>query len=192
MTEKNNNEKVKLWDLFLTFARIGGFTFGGGYSMLPLMTRELCDNKKWANEQELLDYYAISQCIPGIIAINTATFIGSKHRGVLGALVATTGMVTPSIVVILAIASFLQNFSDIAWIQSAFAGIRVCVGVLITNAIIKLWQSGIHDALGVLIFLFVLGLSLFTSLSPVYGILLGAACGIIYYPLKEKRRVKNK
>lgn len=188
MRTENNKEKVKLWDLFLTFAKIGGFTFGGGYAMLPLMTRELCDNKKWAGEQELLDYYAIGQCTPGIIAVNTATFVGNKHRGLFGALAATAGMVAPSIVIILLIAAFLQNFSNIAWVQSAFEGIRVCVAVLIANAIVNLWKSGVRDSLGILIFLSVLAISIFTSLSPVYGVLLGSASGIVYYPLKEKRR----
>ena len=120
----------ELFDLFWTFCKIGALTFGGGYAMLPLIQREIVENKKWSTEKEILDYYAVGQCTPGVIAVNTATFIGYKLRGIIGGIVATLGVIFPSIVIILIIATFLQNFADLAIVQSAFAGIRVAVVAL--------------------------------------------------------------
>ena len=127
-----------LFDLFVTFAKVGVCTFGGGIAMLPILEREVVNNKGWATMDELMDYYAVGQCTPGIIAVNTATFVGNKHKGILGGICASIGMVFPSLVIILVIASVLSNFADIPAVQSAFAGIRVCVCVLIFSAIIKL------------------------------------------------------
>ena len=100
----------ELWKLFFTFCRMGAFTFGGGYAMLPMIQKEIVEKNKWATEEEVLDYYAIGQCTPGIIAINTATFIGFKRKGIPGSIAATAGMVFPSLVIISTIAMFLQNF----------------------------------------------------------------------------------
>lgn len=130
-----------LVDLFVTFAKMGAVTFGGGYAMLPILQKTVVENKNWATDEELLDYYAIGQCTPGIIAVNTATFIGYKTKGVLGGIVATLGLIFPSIVIIAIIAAFLQNFASLAVVQHAFAGIRVCVGVLVLNAVLKLWKA---------------------------------------------------
>ncbi|MFR8165798.1 MAG: chromate transporter [Enterocloster sp.] len=131
----------KLLDLFLTFARIGGLTFGGGYAMLPMLQKEVVEKRGWASEEELMDYYAIGQCTPGIIAVNTATFVGQKTAGIAGGIIATLGVVFPSPIIITIIAAFIQNFSDLAIVQNAFAGIRVCVCVPIFNAVVKLWKN---------------------------------------------------
>ena len=128
----------KLIDLFLTFARIGAFTFGGGYAMLPMLQKEVVEKRKWATEQQLADYYAIGQCTPGVIAVNTATFIGYSEAGVIGAIFATLGVVFPSVVIISIIAAFLMNFTQYKIVQYAFSGIRVCVCVLIFDAVTKL------------------------------------------------------
>lgn len=133
----------ELFDLFWTFCKIGALTFGGGYAMLPLIQREIVENKKWSTEKEILDYYAVGQCTPGVIAVNTATFIGYKLRGIIGGIVATLGVIFPSIVIILIIATFLQNFADLAIVQSAFAGIRVAVVALIITTVVKLIKSSI-------------------------------------------------
>ena len=125
-------------DLFLVFARIGGLTFGGGYAMLPMLKKEVVENRGWATEEELLDYYAIGQCTPGIIAVNTATFIGFKKKKILGGIAATLGVVFPSLVIITIITLFLRNFAQIEIVRHAFAGIRVCVCVLILDAIISM------------------------------------------------------
>ena len=137
----------ELIDLFLTFARIGGLTFGGGYAMLPIIQKEVVEKRKWATEQEVADYYAIGQCTPGVIAVNTATFIGYKNKGILGGIVATLGVVFPSIIIISIIAMFISNFADLEVVKYAFSGIRVCVCVLIINAVIKLGKTSIIDTI---------------------------------------------
>ena len=141
----------ELFDLFWTFCKIGALTFGGGYAMLPIIQREIVENKKWSTEKEILDYYAVGQCTPGVIAVNTATFIGFKIRGIIGGIVATIGVIFPSLIIILIIASFLQNFADMAIVQSAFAGIRVAVVALIITTVIKLLKSSVKDYLGIII-----------------------------------------
>ena len=133
----------ELFDLFWTFCKIGALTFGGGYAMLPLIQREIVENKKWSTEKEILDYYAVGQCTPGVIAVNTATFIGYKLKGIIGGIIATLGVVFPSLIIILIIAAFLQNFADLAIVQSAFAGIRVAVVALIITTVVKLLKSSI-------------------------------------------------
>ena len=132
-------------DLFLTFARIGVCTFGGGYAMLPILQRELVENKKWATEGELADYYAVGQCTPGIIAVNTATFVGRGQAGIMGGIFATLGLVFPSVVIIVAIAAFLQNFMDLQWVVHAFNGVRAGVVALILSSVIKLFRNSVID-----------------------------------------------
>ncbi len=164
--------------MFLTFAKVGVMTFGGGYAMLPILQREVVEKKGWATEEELMDYYAIGQCTPGVIAVNTATFIGMKYKGILGAIMATLGVVFPSLVIITAIAGILTRFSHLVWVQDAFAAIRVCVCVLIFNAVRKLLKKAVVDSWTLVIFLGVLALSIFTPLSPVVYVALSAAAGI--------------
>ena len=165
-------------DLFFTFARIGGMTFGGGYAMIPILQREVCETKHWATEEELMDYYAIGQCTPGIIAVNTATFIGKKQKGVIGGIVATLGVVFPSVVIITIIAALISNFMNLRWVQHAFAGIRVCVCVFIFNAVVKLWKAAVIDIPTVLIFIVVILGAVFLDISPVLYVIVAAAIGI--------------
>ena len=174
-------------DLFLSFAKVGVLTFGGGYAMLPILQREVAENKKWATEEELMDYYAIGQCTPGVIAVNTATFIGRKVKGLAGSILSTLGVVFPSLVIIIAIAAFVNNFADSPIVQNAFAGIRACVCVLILNAVVKLWKKAIVDKPTLLIFAIVFILSVFTNLSPVVYVILAAVAGIILKSLEAKK-----
>ena len=169
-----------LLDLFCAFFRIGLFTFGGGYAMLPLLQREIVEKKHWATEEELLDYFAVGQCTPGIIAVNTATFVGFKEKKLSGAIFATLGVVSPSLVIIAVIAALLSNFAHIAAVQNAFAGIRVAVCVLILNSIVKLWKKSVVDklTLGVFIAVF-LGSVLLSHVSPVVFIVAAAVLGIV-------------
>ena len=167
-----------LLDLFLTFAKVGVMTFGGGYAMLPILQREVVENKGWATEEELMDYFAIGQCTPGIIAVNTATFIGQKYKGTLGALCTTIGVVFPSVVIISLLASVIETFSHLAWVQHAFGGIRICVCVLIANAVVKLYKKAVVDKLTLGIFLAVALASYFLEVSPVLFVILAAATGI--------------
>lgn len=168
-----------LWELFWTFAKIGVMTFGGGMTMLPLLQREVVENKHWATEEELVDYYAIGQCTPGIIAINVSTFIGQKKKGALGGIAATLGMVFPSLVIITTLAGVITNFSHLAVVKNAFAGIQVCVCVLIFNATMKLKKKSVVDKRTMVIFLLVLVGSTVFNLSPVWFVLAAALAGIL-------------
>ena len=168
-----------LWQLFLAFARVGVMTFGGGYAMIPILEREIVDRHGWATEEELMDYYAVGQCTPGVIAVNTATFIGYKVAGALGGIVATLGVVFPSVVIITVIAGILTNFADVPAVKSAFAGIRVCVCVLIFNAVLKLWKKAVVDKATLVLFLGVFLLSVFLSPSPVIFVVVCALSGIV-------------
>lgn len=191
MFEKEMRDLMKIyWELICAFMRIGAFTFGGGYAMLPLIQKEIVDKKRWATEEEIMDYYAVSQCTPGIIMVNTATFIGYYLKGIPGAIVATLSVVTPSIVIISLIASILTTYSSLAIVQHALAGIRVAVCVLVLNAVIKLWKNGIKDAYGIIVFAFVLAAVSFTSISTVITVILSAVAGLIYTTLKQRGQVK--
>lgn len=182
----------ELWDMFWAFARIGGLTFGGGYAMLPMLQREVVEKHGWATEEELADYYAIGQCTPGVIAVNTATFIGYRQAGIIGGIVATLGVVFPSVVIITVIAAFLTNFSELRVIQYAFEGIRVCVCVLIFNAVQKLWKKSVVDqptaAVFLLVFLISAGLAVgqsfypeLFSVSPIVYVVIAGVAGVILY-----------
>ena len=165
----------ELMDLFWTFCRIGGLTFGGGYAMLPMLQKEVVENRKWATEQELLDYYAVGQATPGIIAVNTATF----------------GVVFPSLVIIMSIAGFIDKFSDLKVVQHAFSGIRIAVGVLILNALIKLVKGSVKDILGIILFVATFIASSFLDISVVYIVIAAALIGIISDFVNSKRGIKQ-
>ena len=143
--KRPETEWKQMLDLYWTFVRIGCVTFGGGYAMLPILERELVDKRHWTTMDDLRDYFSIGQCTPGIIALNVSTFIGEKRAGVRGAIAATTGFLTGPILIILIIAMFLQTFADIPQVQHAFAGIRVCVCVLILQAVLRLWKKSVVD-----------------------------------------------
>ncbi len=174
-------------DLFFTFAKMGVMTFGGGYAMLPILQREVVENKKWATEEELADYYAIGQCTPGIIAVNTATFIGTKYKGIVGGIVATLGLVFPCLVIISAIAALITNFADNAIVHHAFVGIRACVCVQIFNSVLKLGKKSVIDIPTIIIFLIVLVLAFLTDISPVIFVVLAAIAGIAVKALEAKK-----
>ena len=168
-----------LIDLFFTFCRIGGLTFGGGYAMLPMIQKEIVKEKKWATEEEVLDYYAVGQCTPGIIAVNTATFIGYKVQGIIGAIVATLGVVFPSLIIITIIAALLKNFASYAIIQHAFSGIRVVVIALIISAILKLAKTSIKNSITLIIAILAFISVAFVNLSPIYIVVAAACVGLI-------------
>ena len=169
----------KLWRLFLAFARVGVMTFGGGYAMIPILEREIVDRHGWASNEELMDYYAVGQCTPGVIAVNTATFIGRKVAGPLGGIRATLGVVFPSLVIITIITAFISNFADLAVVKNAFAGIRVCVFILILNAVVKLAKSSVKDAITLGICLLVLLGSLFLDISPIIFVVAAGIIGVV-------------
>lgn len=164
-----------LLDLYITFFKIGAFTFGGGYAMLPLLQRELVDKRKWITEEEMLDYYAIGQTTPGIIAVNTSTFCGRKRKGNLGGIFASLGFITPSIIIITIIANFLKEFSHLLIIQHAFAGIRIAVSALVLNTVINMVKKTANTKVKISIFVLTfIAIGIF-SISPIIIVI---ACGI--------------
>lgn len=169
----------ELINLFCAFFKVGAFTFGGGYAMLPMLQKEVVEKNKWATNEEILDYFAIGQCTPGVIAVNTATFIGYKNRKVLGAIFSTLGVITPSIIIICLIASVLSNFASIPEVQSAFNAISVAVVVLILDAVIKMAKSSIKDLFGVIVCVVVFGALMLFNLSPVIVVVSAGVLGII-------------
>ncbi|SDB90284.1 chromate transporter [Pelagirhabdus alkalitolerans] len=176
----------KYLQLFLTFAKIGSVTFGGGYAMLPILERDVVERHGWVTREELLDYYAIGQTTPGIIAVNTATFIGYKHLGVIGAISATLGIILPSLIIISIIASLLVNITDSEMLQHAFAGIRVSVYVLIIHAVIKLSKSSLKDWFTISLFAIVLLLTLLVNMTPVVFVVGAGVCGYLLYVFKKR------
>lgn len=180
----------ELFSLYAAFAKIGAVTFGGGYAMLPIIQRDIVEKRGWVTKEEIADYYAIGQCTPGIIAINTATFVGYKRKGTLGGIIATLGFVTPALIIITIIAAVLSNFAHLAVVKNAFAGIRVCVCILILNAVINLWKNSVTDAPSLLIFLAVASVSIIFSTSPAIMVLLAGAAGIIINSLKTSHTIQ--
>ncbi len=180
----------ELLELYFSFFRIGLFTFGGGMAMLPMLTKEIVEDKKWATNEEILNYFAIGQCTPGIIAINTATFIGTKRRGAVGGFVATLGMITPSLIVILVIASVLSKIMHYEIVGHIFVGIRVAVAALVTESLIGILKSGIKDIFGIVFYIVTLTLCLCFDLSPICVVVLGVVVGVTRIKLinKEKRK----
>lgn len=175
--KKHLNIKI-LWELFSTFFKIGACTFGGGIAMLPILERELADKRGWTNSDELLDYFAIGQSTPGIIAVNVATFIGYKKAGIVGGFVATAGLVCPSLIIITVIASFISNFSEIPWVQRALTGINVSVAALLTHAVFKFAKKSVRNLLGFGLFLLSFLLIFILKISTIWIILGSFLLGI--------------
>ena len=164
--------------IYWKFFKMGAVTFGGGYAMLPILRREIIENSHWMEEEDIMDYYALSQGLPGIIAINTSVFIGYHHRKTRGAIAAALGVVSPSIIIITIIALFLAGFKDNIYVQRALSAISVCVVALILDAVLKMWKKGVKDVLTLCICLVVLALSLMTKISPVIYVIAAAVVGI--------------
>ena len=190
----------ELLELYWTFVRIGLVTFGGGYAMLPILERELADKRKWTTLDELRDYFAIGQCTPGIIAMNVSTFIGEKRKGVKGAIAASAGFLTGPVILILIIAMFISRFAELEVVQHAFAGIRVCVCVLILQAILRLWKKSVVDVFSFVLYAVILtlnALGTFTSLLPVkipaaVLVILAGVTGLVVSVIRNKKSVARK
>lgn len=168
-----------LLELYITFFKIGAVTFGGGYAMLPILERELVGKKKWTTMENLMDYYAISQVTPGVIAVNVATFVGYRKSRVAGGICATLGVVTPSIIIITIIAMFISNFEDIVWVQKALAGINVAVTALLTYAVFNFAKKSIKQWWGVIFYAFAFAAIFFWKVPSVAVVLVAAVSGII-------------
>ena len=176
-----------LGQLYWAFLRIGGLTFGGGLTMLPMLKYELVEKKNWISEDELLDCYAIGQCTPGIIAVNTATFVGYKKCGVAGGIASTAGMVTPSLVIITLLAAFLQNFMDNVWLQHALMGVRGTVCALMMNTVLNLAKKSLTDVFSCVICGIVLMLCLLTEIPTILIVVVSALTGILAECIRKKK-----
>lgn len=170
----------KLIQLYVSWFKMGLFTFGGGYAMLPMLQKEVIEKYHWATEGEVMDYYAIGQCTPGVIAVNTSTFIGYYQAGIPGAIAATLGVVTPSIIIISIIAGLITNFSSLAIVQHALNGIRVAVCMLMINAVLKLGKGNIKNKIGFLIFAVALIFAMFTKVSTVLLVIGAGIAGVVF------------
>lgn len=170
---------VSLWKLYALFFKMGLFTFGGGYAMLPILKNEAVEKQKWITEEELLNYYSIGQCTPGIIAVNATSFIGYKLRGIAGLVSATLGVISPSLIIIVLIATLLSKYMDNQYLQWAFGGIRISVIALIISTVIDMWKKGIKNLRGYIIFI-IAGILLWCfNLSAIFIVILAAASGFI-------------
>lgn len=170
---------AELGKIFISFFKIGLFTFGGGYAMMPLFRQELIEKRKYITEDELIDYYSIGQCTPGVIAVNVATFTGYKIQQGWGAAVATLAIVLPSLLIIMALAGILNTLSDNPIVAHAFAGIRVGVIALILKEVIVLFRKAVATKFQISLFCIVLFLLFFMHLSAIAVVLLAACSGFI-------------
>ena len=170
----------ELLDIYLKFFKIGAVTFGGGYAMLPILRRDIVEKAKWLTEEEIMDFYAISQGLPGIIAVNVGGFIGYSRKKEAGAVAAALGVVSPCLVIITIIAACLSNFQDNIYVRHALSAVSVCVCALILDSIISMWKKGVKDLFGVILFAVMLALMIFTEISPVLMVVLSAVLGIVY------------
>ena len=181
-----------LWQLYWAFLRIGGLTFGGGLTMLPMLKYELVEKKNWITEEELVDCYAIGQCTPGIIAVNTATFVGYKKKGVAGGIFSTLGMVTPSLVIIMLVAACLENFMDNVWLQHALMGVRGIVCALMLNTVITLARKSLVDGFCCVVCGIVLLICLLTDVPTILIVVISAICGIIFEKIVHSQKFEQK
>lgn len=179
-----------LFELYWSFFKIGGLTFGGGLTMLPMLEHELIQKRKWITEEELLDCYAIGQCTPGIIAVNTATFVGYKKAGVAGGIFSTLGMISPSLIIITVVANFLEEFMGNPWFRHAMMGVRGVVCALLMNTVINLGKKSLKKLVPWIIAVVILVLAILTKLPTIVLVLIAAAAGIIIDLAKSKRKAK--
>lgn len=175
-------------DIFLTFSKIGICTFGGGYAMIPLLKREITDNKKWLNDDELINVIAISETTPGPVAINAATFTGYRRGGIPGAILATLGVVIPSFVIIVVLARLLAIIYGYSYVKAAFRGIRICVFVLIAGAAVTMGRKCDKNIFSLIIAIAAFWLSFFLNINAAFIIVGAAALGTVYSCVTARRK----
>ncbi|MDF1616498.1 chromate transporter [Petrocella sp. FN5] len=176
-------------ELFLAFLKIGAFTFGGGYAMIPLIEKEVVIHKKWVHKDEIMNLFSIAQSIPGAIAINTSTLIGYKVAGRRGAIAATSGVILPSFIIIISIATFFGMIADAPAVKAVFIGINGAVVALILVAAKKMIKGAVVDGVTLMIFIVTVLCVTFTNLSPIWFIILGGILGFISYrQIRERKK----
>lgn len=171
----------ELIDLYMSFFRIGGLTFGGGLTMLPMLKHELVEKKHWVEEEDLLDYYAVGQCTPGIIAVNVATFVGYKRKGVIGGIFSTLGMVSPSLIIVSILAMFLEQFMSNQTVAHAVGGIKIVVCALMLNTVVTMAKKTVHGKLTAVICLISFALAMFTPIPRVLLVVIAGILGVVLY-----------
>lgn len=186
--KKQKQTTATLGELFAAWFKIGLFTFGGGYAMLPLIEREVIDRKNWTDKEEILSIYALAQSVPGVIAVNTSIILGNRLAGVKGAVVAATGVITPSLIVIMAIASYFDYIMNSIYVLQAFSGIRAAVVGLVAAAAVRIALASLKDKPGYIIALAAFLLSAFTEIHAIAIILGGALSGLLVYYFGAKGR----
>ena len=177
--------------LFASFFKIGLVTFGGGLAMLPILKRDLVDSKGWLTEDEILDYFAIGQSTPGIIAVNVATFVGYKRAGMIGSIFSTSGIVFPSLIIISLIAAFVSNFNELVWVQKALKGINVAVSVLLLKAVFSFGKKTVFDLCTFLIAALSFVLMFVFKVQGVWIVIGSAFLGWFFQTIKSSRFKKN-
>ena len=183
--------KHTLLELFLAFFKIGALTFGGGYAMMPIMRREVVERKQWANDDDILKILIISESTPGVLAVNSATFIGYKIAGFKGSLVATLGVVIPSFIIISIISLFILQFKELKLVSYAFYGIQAGVAVLIFRAALKLSKKVHYNVFAIIILVGSMLFSLFTTYSVIYVLIVAAILGILYGTMVHYKEAKK-
>ncbi|MGV8979705.1 chromate transporter [Clostridium sp.] len=178
----------ELMDLFWVFFRIGAFTFGGGFAMIPLIEKEIVTNKKWIEKEDIINLFAVSQSIPGAIAINTSSLVGYKIGGKKGAIVATIAVIAPAFMIIICIATFFTKIADSNGVKAVFVGINAAVIVMISMASVNMIKAGVNDIVTLVIMLLTVISILFFNISPILMIILGSFVGIIKYIKMKKER----
>ena len=176
----------ELFALYMAFFRIGGLTFGGGLTMLPMLKYELSQKRGWITEDELLDYYAVGQCTPGIIAVNVSTFVGYKRKGIIGAIFSTLGMISPSLIIISILALFLEQFMSNTTVAHAVEGIKVVVCALLLNTVVTMWKKSVTSVLGIIIAVISFVLALYTPVPTVLIVICAGIFGVLLYKIGGK------
>lgn len=171
----------ELLALYAAFFRIGGLTFGGGLTMLPMLKYELVEKNNWVTEEELLDYYAVGQCTPGIIAVNVATFVGFKRKGILGGIFSTLGMVSPSLIIVSILALFLEQFMSNQTVAHAVGGIKIVVCALMLNTVVTMVKKTISNKLTVVVCIIAFLLAMFTPVPTVHIVICAGILGVVLF-----------
>jgi len=189
-SDKKTSNLSSVFELFLVFFKIGAVTFGGGLAMLPILEQELAEKRDWVTKERLLDYFAIGQSTPGIIAVNVATFIGYTRAGVLGGCLATLGVIMPSLIIITIIALFLSGFNDITWVKKALAGINIGVSALLCKAVWKFRKNVTASVLTALLFVLSFISVAFLHVNTVIVVVVSVVCGVATYFVRDKKQNK--
>lgn len=188
---KKDSKLFQFIDIFFAFVKIGAFTIGGGLAMMPMMQKELIQKRNWITDEELIDYYAVGQSTPGIVAINVSTFVGYKRLGVLGGIVATIGMVTPSLIIIMLLATLINNISDYPYVQKALKGINVAVAALLTSVILNFSKKTIKNVWNAVFMVIGFILVFVFKIPSVWIILSAIIVGIVITVVKHHKKVEK-